>query len=277
MKKHLTNILIVLIAITGLSFLLYPTVSDYLNSRTYRRTITDYVRTVSQLDNEEYKEVLNAAREYNEALGEEGFVPFNMPEERLERYLTLLDVTGTGIMGYIEIPSVNIYLPIYHGSDEAVLQNGVGHLEWSSLPVGGESSHSVLSGHTGLPSSKLFTDIDQLAERDIFTIRVLNETFTYEVDRILTVLPAEVSSLRIEKGMDYCTLITCTPYGINSHRLLVRGHRIETPEDTPDAEEQIAILSEAEIIDSIKIVLIVAVPVLILIGIILIARRRKRK
>lgn len=276
MKKHLTNIFIILVAVTGLSLLLYPTVSDYINSRTYHRAISAYENVVDDLKNEEYEAFFAAARAYNDELAETGIRRGKLSQEKQELYDTLLDITGTGIMGYIDIPLIDVYLPIYHGTDESVLQNGIGHLEWSSLPIGGESSHSILSGHTGLPSAKLFTNIDRLAEGDIFMIHVMKEVFTYEVDQILVVLPSQLSSLVLEDGKDYCTLVTCTPYGINTHRLLVRGHRIENLEDSyviPDVN----VNSEVKIIESLVVIAIIEVPVLLLTGIVLIVRNKKRK
>lgn len=230
-KKHFATVILVLVIVAGLSLLLYPTVSDYVNSMGYRRTILDYNRTVEGLDDEVYTGILAEAAAYNERLAGRTMSPLSLSDEARAVYEKMLDITGTGIMGYVEVPAVSIVLPIYHGTGEEVLQSGVGHLEGSSLPVGGPSTHSILSGHRGLPSSKLFTNIDRLVEGDIFTIRVLRETFTYEVDQIRTVEPYVLDQLRIEEGMDYCTLVTCTPYGVNTHRLLVRGHRIETPEE----------------------------------------------
>ncbi len=229
MKKHLPAIIAVLVIIAGLSLLLYPTVSNYVHSLQHRRVIANYEKKVSELNPEDYKELLDSAVEYNRKLAENSTHLLYLTDEERQEYERQLDLTGTGVMGYIRIPSVDIFLPIYHGTEDTVLQRGVGHLEGSSLPVGGESVHTILSGHRGLPSSKLFTDIDKLEEGDIFTIKVLNETLTYEVDQILTILPTELSSLRIEEGHDYCTLMTCTPYGVNTHRLLIRGHRIPTP------------------------------------------------
>jgi sortase A len=213
------------------SLLLYPTVSDYWNEFHQSRAIASYVETVEDLGDEEAEKLIEEAREYNEQLLSKAD-RWNLSEEELAEYENILDITGTGIMAYVEIPNISVYLPIYHGTDDAVLQIGAGHIEGSSLPVGGESTHSVLSGHRGLKSAKLFTDIDQLTEGDVFMLHVLNETLTYQVDQIRIVLPEELEDLKIETGEDYCTLITCTPYGVNTHRLLVRGHRIENTEAT---------------------------------------------
>jgi len=181
------------------------------------------------MDAEEYERMWNDAVEYNTNLLSKSN-RYNMTDEQRAEYESILDVTGTGIMGYIEIPSIDVSLPIYHGTNESVLQIAIGHIESSSLPVGGIGTHCVISGHRGLPSAKLFSDIDQLKEGDVFMIQVLDDTLTYEVDQIRTVLPTEMKDLRIEEGKDYCTLVTCTPYGVNTHRLLVRGHRVETTE-----------------------------------------------
>ena len=229
MKRKITTFVVVLILLVGLSLLLYPTVSDYLQTLQHRRIISEYLTQVEELDDTSYQEVLQAAEAYNTELanGSESLV--YLPKAKHERYNSLLNVSGNGVMGYIQIKSINVALPIYHGADETVLQVGVGHIEGSSLPVGGETAHCLLSGHRGLPSATLFTHLDRLAEGDIFTLRILREAYTYQIDRIEVVLPEELNTLKMEAGEDYCTLITCTPYGVNTHRLLVRGHRIETP------------------------------------------------
>lgn len=185
-----------------------------------------YAESVANMNDEEYDRILDEAKTYNKELAARGinWVP---SDEQKEAYRSQLDVAGNGVMGYIKIQKIDVMLPIYHGTDESVLQTSIGHLEESSLPVGGESSHSMLSGHRGLPSARLFTDLDKMAEGDTFTITILNETLTYEVDHVWIVEPSDLSHLNIEEGKDYCTLITCTPYGINTHRLLVRGHRID--------------------------------------------------
>ena len=228
MSKRAFTITILLI-VAGLSLLLYPTVSDYEKSMSYRRAISDYISTVEPMDDGSYTELLEAAQAYNQRLAEKGHFSLSLSKEELAEYNGLLAADGTGVMGYVSVPKVGISLPIYHGTGDEVLQNGVGHLEGSSLPIGGPGTHAVLSGHTGLPSAKLFTDIDQLVEGDRFTVRVLKDTLTYQVDQILVVLPYETDALEIEAGEDYCTLLTCTPYGINTHRLLVRGRRVPVP------------------------------------------------
>lgn len=251
--KHLFKTLLpVLVLLAGLSLLLYPGISSYWNSLHQTRAIASYAEEVTNLDSEQYAKLLENAREYNRMLSESS-VGFVLSEEQLSEYEALLDISGRGIMGYIEIPELNTSLPIYHGTDESVLQIAVGHLEWSSLPVGGESTHCVLSGHRGLPSAKLFTNLDQLQSGDIFTLRVLDEAISYEVDQILIVEPYEVESLSIIPGEDLCTLVTCTPYGINTHRLLVRGHRVDS-------------LSQAQTIhitaDAVQIEPLVAAPII---------------
>ena len=226
------------VLILGIGFLLYPTVSDYWNSFHQSRAIAGYVESVTKIDNSEFEALWKDADLYNESLLSKDN-RYILSEEETEQYNNLLNITDTGIMAYVEIPKIRVSLPIYHGTDEAVLQVAIGHIPGSSLPVGGESTHCVISGHRGLPSARLFTDIDQLDKGDIFTIQTLGETLTYEVDQIRTVLPTELEDIEIEEGKDYVTLVTCTPYGVNSHRLLVRGHRTANAKDhlhvTPDA------------------------------------------
>lgn len=242
-EKWRTKTIVILLVIAGLSLILYPMIGNYLSNLIYRRAIENFQSSVEKLDGVTYDDLLKEAREYNRRLKKTEVWPL-VPEfsnEEWADYLSQLDITGTGIMGYIEIPAVGILLPIYHGTSEAVLQKGAGHLEGSSLPIGGESTHSVLSAHTGLPSAKLFTDIDLLRLGDTFSITILQETITYEVDQIDVVAPYEVWALGVVDGEDYCTLLTCTPRGINSHRLLVRGRRVETPvEDTEPVQPDTA-------------------------------------
>lgn len=256
--KNKTNILLILILVAGLSLLLYPSVSDYWNSFTQTEVIVDYTKQIENLDEEKYDRILSEARAYNEKLvGRTNH--YVLSEEQKEEYEKLLDISGIGIMGYIEIPAINCTLPIYHGTEDSVLQIAVGHLEWSSLPVGGKSTHCVLSGHRGLPSAKLFTDLDKVVVGDIFILRVLDEVFTYEVDSIMIVEPHETDSLLIEREKDYCTLITCTPYAINTHRILVRGERVENPEEA----KNIRVVSEAVQIEPLIIAPMVAAPILL--------------
>ena len=220
-----TTVLLALLFLAGLSLLLYPTVSNYWNALHQYKRIDDYDQKVVELDSAEYTKVWEKAHAYNRALTAGGEI--SEPEsDLLEQYKSLLNISGNGIMGYVEIPSINCNLPIYHGTDEAVLQVAVGHLEWTSLPVGGESTHSAISGHRGLPSAELLTHIDRLEPGDTFYIHVLNEVLEYRVCDIFVVLPEDATKLQVEAGKDYVTLVTCTPYGINSHRLLVRGERV---------------------------------------------------
>ncbi|MBR5517098.1 MAG: class C sortase [Firmicutes bacterium] len=256
-KNNISTIFLVLILIVGLSLLLYPTISDYWNSFNATRAITSYSENVSKLDNDEYEEMLNSAKEYNRRLAE-NFNGFFLDDNQQNEYNKLLDISATGIMGYVEIPSIRCTLPIYHGTDESALQVAIGHLEWTSLPVGGESTHAVISGHRGLPSAKLFTDIDRLVENDVFVLRVLDEVMVYQVDQILIVEPDDTSALKIEEGKDLCTLVTCTPYGVNSHRLLVRGHRIQTTSDYMG----ITLTSDAIQIDPNIVASFIALPIL---------------
>ena len=228
MKKHLSTILLVAVLVVGVGLMAYPSVSDWWNSFHQTRAIASYSDAVAVMDNTDYEKLWNDAGVYNQTLAEKAN-PFFITEEDQRLYEECLNISGTGVMGYIDIPKIDCELPIYHTTEESVLQIAVGHLEGTSLPVGGESSHCVLSGHRGLPSAKLFTHLDRLEEGDIFLMQILDETLTYEVDQIRIVLPSEVDDLYIVEGQDLCTLVTCTPYGINSHRLLVRGHRIANP------------------------------------------------
>ena len=271
MKKHGSTILLVLVFVIGLSLLLYPSFSDYWNSFHQSQVISAYAQQISTMDRDEYDHIWSSARAYNSALMGRSNSFLLSGEQRLE-YNELLNLGGNGIMGYIEIPHIGVILPIYHGTDEAVLQVAVGHLDWTSLPVGGESSHCVLSGHRGLPSAKLFTDLNLLAEGDVFMMRILDEILTYEIDQILIVEPHETDALMIVPGQDLCTLVTCTPYGVNSHRLLVRGHRIETLEQA----KAIRVTSDAIQIEPVMVAPIVAAPILLvlLIGIMIPRKRR---
>jgi len=271
MNKSGSTIILILVFLVGLSLLLYPTLSDYWNSFHQSQAIATYAQEVALLDEDRYNEIWDAAWNYNAALMENPN-PYLLSDEQKEQYSDLLNVGGDGVMGYIEIPDIQCYLPIYHGTDEAVLQVAVGHLEWTSLPVGGESSHCVLSGHRGLPSASLFTDLDELVVGDIFVLRVLNEMFTYEVDQILIVEPHETDALQIEEGKDYCTLVTCTPYGINSHRLLVRGHRI----DNLSISKTVYVTADGVQIDPILVAPIIAVPILLMLLVYLLIRYRKK-
>lgn len=238
MKKKLSIVLIIILIIAGLSFLLYPFISNEWNSYRQNKLVTTYDRKVAQKEKNvgiDYISEWQNAETYNEQLVpvtlKDSFSFSSEKDEPGEDYMACLNLNGDGMMGYVEIPKIDIEIPIYHTVNEEVLQNAAGHLEGSSLPVGGESTHAVISAHRGLPNATLFTDLDQLAEGDHFLIRVLDDTLCYEVDQILTVEPTDIEALRIEDGKDYVTLFTCTPYGVNSHRLLVRGHRVEYVEE----------------------------------------------
>lgn len=271
-KKNLSSIILVLIFIIGLSLLLYPSFSDYWNSFHQSRAIASYAQSVTTIDDDQYEKMWAQAQEYNTTLAKKQN-RWVLSEEEYEEYEGLLNIGGTGIIGYIEIPTIKVSLPIYHGVDEAVLQIAVGHIEGSSLPVGGEGTHCVISGHRGLPSAKLFTNLDEMEEGDLFMMRVLDETLTYEVDQIRIVEPEDLSALEIEEGKDLCTLVTCTPYGINSHRLLVRGHRVENMESA----NSIRVTADAMQIDPVMVAPVIAVPILLILLIWLLVHYRKRR
>ncbi len=272
MKKHLSTIILVAVLIVGLSLLLYPTVSDYWNSLHHSKAIASYVDEISNLDSDIYEKLWSDAEDFNNNILQRKNV-YLLSEEDKQLYESVLDPAGNGIMGYVEIPSIGTSLPIYHTTEESVLQIGAGHMEWTSLPIGGINTHSVISSHRGLPAARLFTDLDKLATGDVFTLRVLNEILTYEVDQILIVKPNQTQALRIEEGQDLCTLVTCTPYGINTHRLLIRGHRIENPEDV----SELHITADALQIKPMLIAPMVALPILlVLLTVLLIPKKKKR-
>ena len=271
-KGSFTTVLLIIILLVGLSLLLYPSVSDYWNSFHQSKAISQYAEQVATLDEDRYAELWDAAADYNRSLLDRSNV-YLLNDTQKEQYRQLLDVSGTGVMGYIEIPSIQCSLPIYHGTEESVLQIAVGHLEWTSLPVGGESTHCVLSGHRGLPSAKLFTNLDKLVVGDVFMLRVLDEVLTYEVDQILIVEPQETAELQIVEGQDYCTLVTCTPYGINTHRLLVRGHRIANL----DVAKVVHVTADAVQIEPMIVAPIVAIPILLVLFIALMIPKRKKR
>ena len=268
--KKLSTVLLIATFVAGLSLLLYPTVSNYWNTLHASRAVATYVDAVQNMGEDKRREMLQKAIEYNKSLTSDN-QRLTISSARRQEYESILDVDGNGMIGYIEIPNVNITLPVYHGTNDDVLQIAVGHLDWTSLPVGGMSTHCVLSGHRGLPSAKLFTNLDQVKEGDTFVIRVLDEVLTYEVDQIRIVEPAAVDDLMIENGKDYCTLVTCTPYGVNSHRLLVRGHRVE------NESESIRVTSEAIQIEPLIVAPAIAIPTLIIIFVLLIASSNKKK
>jgi len=272
MRKNLSTIILILIFLVGLSVMLYPSVSDAVNRKHQSRAVAGYAEEVEQLSDADYQTYFDAADAYNRQLNT---IPnaFYKPD-LVSGYAQTLDISGTGIMGYITIPKISVELPIYHGTDEGVLQVAAGHLEGSSLPVGGAGTHAVISAHRGLPSAKLFTNLDELEVGDRFTITVLNRVLTYEVDQISIVLPTEIDQLLPTEGMDYVTLMTCTPYGINTHRLLVRGKRVETTE----SQKHIRVAADAFRIEPIIVAPILAIPMLLaaLVGVLVAPHLRKR-
>ena len=250
----ISTIILIVILLAGVGIILYPSVSDWWNSMHATRAIAGYVTAVEDMSTRDREEILEAARKYNASL-EDG-VNFVLSDEAYAEYEKLLDITGTGVMGYVQISSIGVNLPIYHSVEESVLQIAVGHIPGSSLPVGGERTHSILSGHRGLPSAKLFSDLDQMVEGDTFTINIMDQTITYMVDQIRIVLPEETDDLAIEPGKDYCTLVTCTPYGVNTHRMLVRGKRIE------NIAGEVVVVAEAVRIPNYMVIPAVGIPLL---------------
>ncbi len=263
----ISTIVLVIILLVGVGILLYPSVSDWWNSRHATRAIASYVTAVEDLSGQEREAMLEAAREYNSRLA--NGVNFTLTDEQRAEYDSLLDITGTGIMGYVQITSIGVNLPVYHSVDEAVLQIAVGHIPGSSLPVGGDRTHSVLSGHRGLPSAKLFSDLDQMVEGDTFTLNIMDQTITYMVDQIRIVLPEETDELAITDGKDYCTLVTCTPYGINTHRMLVRGKRID------NIIGEVVVVSEAVRIPNYIVAPAICIPLLFIILLIMLIYYRR--
>lgn len=257
-KNGFSSFILLLVLLLGLSLLLYPTLSDYWNSMHQTRAIATYAENVAVLDSDKYEHIWNDAKAYNQRILQRENV-YLLSEEETVEYHRQLNINGNGIMGYIDIPGINVMLPLYHTVEESILQTSIGHIEWTSLPTGGKSTHTVFSGHRGLPSAKLFSDLDQLNSGDLFMLRILDELMTYEVDQILVVEPHEVKPLQIEEGKDLCTLVTCTPYGVNSHRLLVRGHRVENPEEAAT----LRVVADAYQIEPLVVAPVVAVPILL--------------
>ncbi|MDO4207826.1 MAG: class C sortase [Lachnospiraceae bacterium] len=220
------TVILVITFLFGVLLLAYPSIANYWNNFFQARAIMNYADQVAGMSRDDYAKLIQDAEEYNRRLAKTG-INWNMTEEQIAEYKGLLSFNNTGNMGYIDIPKIHIKLPVYHGISDEVLQSSIGHLQETSLPVGGSGSHCVLSGHRGLPSARLFSDLDKLVEGDVFTLSVLNETYSYEVDQIRVVSPMDISEIKILPGKDLCTLVTCTPYGVNTHRLLVRGHRVE--------------------------------------------------
>ena len=272
MKKHLSTIILVLILVIGLSLLLYPTVADWWNSFHASRAIASYDSIVANLSDEDYTSLFEDAQEYNRKLAQLNY-PI-MYYDEIEGYYDLLNVTGNGVMGYVEIPRIDVKLPIYHGTSEGVLQIAAGHMEGTSLPTGGESTHCALSAHRGLPSARLFTDLDKLEVGDTFVLNVIDRVLTYEIDQILIVEPTNVEPLYVTEGEDYCTLVTCTPYGINSHRMLVRGTRT----DNAVQNTTIRVTADAMQIEPVLVAPVLAAPILLVMLImLLIPTPKKRK
>lgn len=276
MRRRLGNILLTLAFVVGIALIAYPSFSDWWNSFHQTRAIAGYTAAVANMDKEEFDRMWAEAEAFNEYLAKKPN-RFNLTPEELATYNSILDVTGTGIMGYIDIPSIKISLPIYHGTDESILQIAIGHIAGTSFPIGGEGTHAAVSGHRGLPSARLFTDIDKLQAGDKFLLQMLDRTLTYEVDQIRIVLPQELQDLEIDPYQDYVTLITCTPYGVNTHRLLVRGHRVDN--DNTDATR---ITADAMRFEPVIVAPLVAAPILLVLLIILLVstskwnRQRKR-
>jgi len=272
-RRHLLTIALILIFVVGLSVLLYPMVSDYFNSLSQSKVVAQYFKDLADLNEEDFAAILNAAHEYNQTLAT-NTTRFEPSDEQTAEYENLLNPTGNDLMGTLEIDKIHVRLPIYHGTTEGVLQIGVGHIEGTSLPVGGPGTHAALSGHRGLPSSTLLSDLDQMTVGDTFVLRVLNQVMTYQVDQILTVEPNDTSALAIETGKDYCTLVTCTPYGINTQRLLVRGRRIDNA--AVETEASVYVPSEAERFGNITVAFFLFLPVLAILLTVRFIRHRKR-
>ena len=284
-KRNGSTLILFGVFLIGLLIFLYPSIADYWNSYGQNRAIMSYTETVSKMSSEDYEKEIHEALNYNAELAKEG-INWNMSDSDIEVYNDVLNFTGNGNMGYIKIDKIKVMLPIYHGMSESVLQTSIGHIEGTSFPVGAYSydyekgrvtdpsdgSHCVLSGHRGLPSAKLFSDLDKLVEGDTFNLNILGETYTYQVDQIRVVLPTDLSEIQIVEGKDYCTLVTCTPYGINTHRLLVRGHRVDNPQG------DVAVVADAMIIDSVYVAPFIAAPIiLILVLIVLLGNRKPKK
>ena len=269
MRKHKTVIFLTLGFLVGICILLYPAFSSYWNSKTQSRAITNYESVLENLNPEDYAAIFENAHAYNKALYETDFPLTDYPD--VPGYSDTLCITGNDMIGYLKIDRIGVELPIYHGTSDSVLSRGVGHLQGSSLPVGGENTHSVMSAHRGLPSAKLFTDLDRMEIGDTFQIVVLDQMLTYQVDQIKVITPREISDLQIVEGMDYCTLFTCTPYGINTHRLLVRGVRIETMKEKP----ALYVSNEAFRIEPLLVTPAVAAPMLLVLLIHLLVKYRE--
>ncbi|MBR6529789.1 MAG: class C sortase [Clostridia bacterium] len=273
-KKKSSTVPLLIGMLLGLILVLYPSLSNYYNQFHQSRAINDYAETVSKMSKDEYDALWQRAVDFNKDIPTRKN-RYLLDEETKKEYNAVLNLQNNGVMGYVEIPSISVSLPIYHGTSSAVLQVAVGHLDWTSVPTGGESTHCVISGHRGLPSATLFTHLDSVKEGELFHLRVLNETLTYQVDQIKVVEPKNTQDLIIEQGEDYCTLVTCTPYGINSHRMLVRGRRVETPEEAV----KLFVVADAARIDPMIILPIIAIILLLIFSIVLTINdiRKKRQ
>ena len=269
-KEHLPTVVLVAVFLVGVCLLAYPTVSDWWNQQHASRVVASYQQAVEELDAEQLAALRAEADAYNAELSQRP-ASYELDDVRAEEYARLLSVNGSDAMGSLSIPRIGVELPIYHGTSDGVLQVGVGHLAGSSLPVGGESTHAVLMGHRGLPSAELLTRLDELAVGDAFSVEVLGETLYSEVDQVLIVEPSDVSALAIEPGEDLCTLVTCTPYGINSHRLLVRGHRVDAPELSTH------VTADAVRVEPMLVACALAVPVLVVLAAAVLVRSRRRR
>ena len=255
MKNRKSTVILLISFFVGLSVLLYPAISSFWNSKTQTQAVIDYEAMLARIEAEDYSEYFDEADDYNRKLAALKS-PFHEYGE-LKEYWDILDISGTGMMGYITIPKISQELPVYHGTGGDILSFAVGHFEGTSLPVGGESTHSVVSAHRGLPTAVLFTHLDRMEIGDTFTFKILDRTFTYEVDQIRIVEPDDSSYIQIEQGKDYCTLLTCTPYGINTQRLLVRGHQVDTTQ-----QRNLYIANEAYRVDPLIVMPIVALPII---------------
>ncbi len=270
MKKKITGILLVIIFLIGLSLLLYPTASNYWNELHQSKAVSGYAENVSKVSEDDYQKLWQEAASYNKMISD-GLIGYELTPAQQAMYHSLLQVDSSGVIGYIDIPAIKCTLPIYLGTDEKNLQVALGHIPWTSVPVGGEGTHSVISGHRGLPSAKLFTDLDLLVNGDRFTLHILNEVLTYEVDQINIVLPENVGFIKAGPSGDYCTLLTCTPYAVNTHRLLVRGHRVENDAETT----ALHVVSEAMQISTRLIAVIIFTFTMVVIAIIYLIRLRR--
>ncbi|MBE5829659.1 MAG: class C sortase [Butyrivibrio sp.] len=269
LKKQIPNIIFALIFLAGVCIFLYPSVSNYINSKHQSRAVASYDAAIAALSEEDYSNFWNEAEKYNKTLATKP-MNFNLNEEEKAEYSRVLNPTGTGVIGTIEIENIGVNLPIYHGTEESVLQVGIGHLEGTSFPTGTTSTHVVLSGHRGLPSAKLFTDLDQMIVGDTFLLHILDKTFAYQVDQINIVLPEETQDLAIVDGKEYVTLVTCTPYGVNTHRLLVRAKRVDYNEET-----KLIVPADATRYGNLIVAPFIAAPMILLLFVIFLFQTRK--